>query len=84
LNLGKVQVAQAASRESSLAQPGTSLATAIDSRLGEILACPKTKEALEYDASTNELISRRAGLAFPIRDGIPIMLLDAARWLGTS
>ena len=75
---------QAAPDESSLAQPGTSLATAIDSRLGEILACPKTKEALEYDASTNELISRRAGLAFPIRDGIPIMLLDAARRLGTS
>jgi len=47
-------------------------------RLGEILVCPKSKGALEYDASANELISP-AGLAFPIRDGIPIMLLNSAR-----
>jgi uncharacterized protein YbaR (Trm112 family)/SAM-dependent methyltransferase len=51
----------------------------IDPRLAEILACPKTKGPLEYDAAANELISRRAGLAFSIRDGIPIMLSDLAR-----
>jgi uncharacterized protein YbaR (Trm112 family) len=56
-----------------------SLPAPIDPRLGTILVCPKTKEALEYDVLANELISRRAGLSFPIRDGIPIMLLDAAR-----
>jgi uncharacterized protein YbaR (Trm112 family) len=56
-----------------------SLPAPIDPRLGEILVCPKTKGALEYHSPANELISRRAGLAFPIRDGIPIMLLDSAR-----
>jgi uncharacterized protein YbaR (Trm112 family) len=62
-------------------QPAPGLAAPMDSRLEEILVCPKTKGALEYDASANELISRRAGLAFPIRDGIPVMLPDSARAL---
>jgi uncharacterized protein YbaR (Trm112 family) len=56
-----------------------SLPAPIDPRLGEILVCPKTKGPLEYNAPTNELISLRAGLAFPIRDGIPLMLLDSSR-----
>lgn len=53
----------------------------IDPRLLEILVCPLTKATLEYDASRNELISRAAKLAYPIRDGIPIMLPDEARVL---
>ena len=53
----------------------------IDPRLLEILVCPLTKATLEYDASRNELISRAAKLAYPIRDGIPIMLTEEARKL---
>jgi len=53
----------------------------IDPKLLEILVCPVTKETLEYDAAAQELISRKAGLAYPIRDGIPIMLPDEARQL---
>ena len=47
----------------------------------EILVCPLTKGPLEYDRETGELISRKAGLAYPVRDGIPIMLPDEARKL---
>ena len=54
-------------------------ATPVDPRLLEILVCPITKGPLEYDRVRNELISRRAGVAYPIRDGIPIMLPDEAR-----
>jgi hypothetical protein len=53
----------------------------IDPRLLEILVCPLTKTTLEYDADAQELISRAAKLAYPIRDGIPIMLPDEARAL---
>ena len=53
----------------------------IDRKLLEILVCPVTKGPLEYDAESQELISRKAGLAYPIRDGIPIMLPDEARHL---
>jgi uncharacterized protein YbaR (Trm112 family) len=53
----------------------------IDPRLLEILVCPVTKTTLEYDAERQELISRAARLAYPIRDGIPIMLPDEARVL---
>jgi uncharacterized protein YbaR (Trm112 family) len=51
----------------------------IDPRLLEILVCPLTKTTLEYDAGAQELISRVARLAYPIRDGIPIMLPEEAR-----
>jgi uncharacterized protein YbaR (Trm112 family) len=51
----------------------------IDPKLLELLVCPLTKAPLEYDAEAQELISRQAGLAYPIRDGIPIMLPDEAR-----
>ena len=51
----------------------------VDPKLLEILVCPLTKGPLEYDAAAQELISRKAGLAYPIRDGIPIMLIDEAR-----
>ena len=53
----------------------------VDPKLLEILVCPITKTRLEYDAEAQELISRTAGLAYPIRDGIPIMLVDEARKL---
>ena len=56
-------------------------ATRIDPRLLEILVCPLTKATLEYDAVRQELISRPAKLAYPIRDGIPIMLPEEARRL---
>jgi uncharacterized protein YbaR (Trm112 family) len=51
----------------------------IDPRLLEILVCPLTKGPLRYDRGAQELISEEAGLAYPIRDGIPIMLVDEAR-----
>lgn len=51
----------------------------VDPRLLEILVCPVSRAPLEYDAENNELISRKARLAYPIRDGIPIMLEDEAR-----
>jgi uncharacterized protein YbaR (Trm112 family) len=54
-------------------------ATRIDPKLLEILVCPLTKGPLEYDAGRQELISRRAKLIYPIRDGIPIMLPEEAR-----
>ncbi|MCB1311683.1 MAG: Trm112 family protein [Sedimentitalea sp.] len=47
----------------------------------EALVCPQTQTTLSYDAARQELISKAAGLAFPIRDGIPIMLVDEARVL---
>jgi uncharacterized protein YbaR (Trm112 family) len=54
-------------------------AGAIDRRLLDLLVCPLTKTTLEYDAARQELVSRAAKLAYPIRDGIPIMLPDEAR-----
>jgi len=51
----------------------------IDPKLLEILVCPLTKAPLTFNHETMELVSRQAGLAFPIRDGIPIMLPDEAR-----
>ena len=51
----------------------------IDPKLLEILVCPLSKSPLRYDRDAQELISDQAGLAYPIRDGIPIMLVDEAR-----
>jgi uncharacterized protein len=56
-------------------------ASAVDPKLLEILVCPLTKGPLEYNAEKQELISRSAKLAYPIRDGIPIMLPEEARHL---
>jgi len=53
----------------------------IDPKLLEILVCPLTKAPLRYDREAQELISEETGLAYPIRDGIPIMLVDEARQL---
>jgi uncharacterized protein YbaR (Trm112 family) len=57
----------------------TRAAGVIDPRLLEILVCPLTKTTLEYDVERQELVSRAAKLAYPIRDGIPIMLPEEAR-----
>ena len=59
--------------------PDAAPAPALDPRLLEILVCPVTKGPLEYDRARGELVSRAAHLAYPIRDGIPIMLADEAR-----
>ncbi|MGX0977297.1 uncharacterized protein YbaR (Trm112 family) [Roseovarius sp. MBR-51] len=57
------------------------LPPAFDRRMLEALICPQTHATLEYDVAAQELISRSAGLAFPIRNGIPVMLIDEARKL---
>ncbi len=53
----------------------------VDPKLLEILVCPMTKGPLRYDREARELVSEKAKLAYPIRDGIPIMLVDEARKL---
>ena len=58
--------------------------TDIDPRLLEILVCPVTRGALVYDRAAQELISKSARLAYPIRDGVPIMLADEARELAEA
>ena len=62
----------------------TNTSLPIDPRLLEILVCPVTKQPLVYDETHGELISHSAGLAYPIRDGIPIMLPEEARSLDAS
>jgi uncharacterized protein YbaR (Trm112 family) len=59
--------------------PSAPRRSGVDPKLLEILVCPATHGPLEYDAAAGELISRKAGLAYPIRDGIPIMLVSEAR-----
>ncbi len=53
----------------------------IDPRLLEVLICPVSRGPLSFDRENNELVSKKAGLAYPIRDGVPIMLIDEAREL---
>lgn len=60
----------------------TNMSIDIDPKLLEILVCPVTKGLLKYDAEAQELISEQAKLAYPIRDGIPVMLVDEAREIG--
>ena len=57
----------------------TNAKSGVDPKLLEILVCPLTKGPLTYDEERNELVSKQANLAYPIRDGIPIMLVDEAR-----
>jgi uncharacterized protein YbaR (Trm112 family) len=64
-------------RDSALSDPKGK--TEVDPRLLEVLVCPLTKGPLRYDRERQELISIEAGIAYPIRDGIPIMLVDEAR-----
>ena len=56
----------------------------VDAKLLEILVCPLTKGPLIYDRERQELVSKRAGLAYPIRDGVPVMLPEEARTLDES
>ena len=56
----------------------------VDKKLLSILVCPVTKAPLEFDSSTNELVCRASGLAYPIRDGIPVMLEAEARQLNAD
>jgi uncharacterized protein len=63
-------------------QAGAGADRTVDPKLLEILVCPVTKQPLKYDAERQELISRAARLAYPVRDGIPIMLAEEARPLG--
>ena len=58
------------------------LSADVDPRLLEILVCPVSRGPLDYDRARSELISRKARLAYPIRDGVPIMLPEVARDLG--
>jgi uncharacterized protein YbaR (Trm112 family) len=53
----------------------------IDPKMLSVLVCPKTRGPLSYDSKTNELISKKAKLAYPIREGVPIMLIEEARKL---
>jgi uncharacterized protein len=62
-----------------MSSPPERLEGTVDPKLLEILVCPLTKGPLEFDAARQELISRSAKLAYPIRDGIPIMLPEEAR-----
>jgi uncharacterized protein YbaR (Trm112 family) len=60
-------------------RPSADAAAAIDPRLLDLLVCPLTKTPLRYDRARQALVSDKAGLAYPIRDGIPIMLVDEAK-----
>ena len=62
-------------------EPAPPVSTRVDRKLLEVLVCPVTRGALIYDAERLELISRGANRAFPIHDGVPVLLLDAARIL---
>ena len=55
--------------------------SAFDPKMLEALVCPQTRQRLTYDAANQELVSKAAHLAYPIRDGIPVMLVDEARQL---
>ncbi len=59
----------------------TAMADEVDPKLLELLVCPLTKAPLRYDRAQQELISERAKLAYPVRDGVPIMLVEEARRL---
>lgn len=61
--------------------PAAPMPAAVDPQLLEILVCPVTKQPLRYDREKGELVSDAAGLAYPVRDGIPVMLPDQARKL---
>jgi uncharacterized protein YbaR (Trm112 family) len=61
--------------------PTPSLQNDVDPRLLEVLVCPISHGPLDYDRQKGELISRKAGLAYPIRDGVPVMLAEEARTL---
>ena len=61
--------------------PSAAEASGLDARVLELLVCPLTKTTLHYDRDAQELVSEQAGLAFPVRGGIPILLVEEARRL---
>ena len=63
------------------AKPTIDAQPLVDPKLLELLVCPLTKKTLEYDRAAQELISRAANLAFPIRNGVPLLIAEAARSL---
>ncbi|TRO96322.1 Trm112 family protein [Glycocaulis profundi] len=65
-----------------MSEHDTSAPRPVDPKLLEILVCPVSRGRLEYDRQANELISREAGLAYPIREGVPVMLPEEAREIG--
>jgi uncharacterized protein YbaR (Trm112 family) len=67
--------------EEAEAPPETAPSPAFDPRMLEALVCPQTHGTLTYDAERQELVSRAAHLAYPVRDGIPVMLVSEARAL---
>jgi uncharacterized protein YbaR (Trm112 family) len=67
--------------ETDFADTGPAAPEQVDPRLLELLVCPLTKTSLDYDPVRHELISRAARLAFPIKDGVPLMTVEAARHL---
>ena len=64
------------------ATPNRQKSSDVDPRLLDVLVCPLTRSALHYDRARQELISQQARKAFPVRDGVPIMLVEEARDLG--
>ncbi|OQW59795.1 MAG: hypothetical protein A4S17_02590 [Proteobacteria bacterium HN_bin10] len=65
-------------------RPAADAMSEVDPKLLEVLVCPQTRTPLRYDRERQELISDRARLAYPVRDGVPIMLIDEARELGAD
>lgn len=63
---------------------GDSMSAEPDPRLLEILVCPASRTRLRYDRAAQELICDASGLAYPVRDGVPIMLVEAAREIGSA
>jgi uncharacterized protein YbaR (Trm112 family) len=64
-----------------MSNTGSSSGPLIDPKMLNILVCPKTGGPLQYDSDSHELVSKKAKLAFPIREGVPILLIDEARSL---
>jgi uncharacterized protein YbaR (Trm112 family) len=77
-----MSAAESKSQTSGVNQADTAADPGVDPRLLEVLVCPVSRSALTYDREANELISRAAGLAYPIRNGVPVMLRDEARDIG--
>jgi uncharacterized protein YbaR (Trm112 family) len=77
-----MSAAESKSQTNGVNQADTAADPGVDPRLLEVLVCPVSRSALTYDREANELISRAAGLAYPIRNGVPVMLRDEARDIG--
>jgi uncharacterized protein YbaR (Trm112 family) len=77
-----MSAAESKSQTNGVNQADTAADPGVDPRLLEVLVCPVSRAALTYDREANELISRAAGLAYPIRNGVPVMLRDEARDIG--